>query len=71
MPGCPFCLKVIHYLKENEISIPLKDTSSFPEFREELLKKGGKTQVPCLFIGDIAKYESDDIIDWLKENYKK
>ena len=39
--------------------------------RDELIKIGGDSQVPCLTIDGQAMYESDDIIDWLKENYKK
>ena len=36
----------------------------------ELIQIGGKTQVPCLIIDGQALYESDDIIDWLKKNYR-
>lgn len=33
-------------------------------------KIGGKTQVPCLVIDGKPLYESLDIIEWLKTNYK-
>ncbi len=71
MPTCPFCQKVIAYMKKNDIEVPMKNTLSNQEFRQELLGIGGKTQVPCLVIDGKALYESDDIIVWFKENWKK
>ncbi len=71
MPTCPFCQKVISYMKKNDIEVPMKDTMSNQSFRQELLKIGGKTQVPCLVIDGKALYESDDIIVWFKDNWKK
>ena len=56
-------------MKENNISFPIKDVSASSEIREELLAVGGKTQVPCLVIDGKALYESDDIIQWLKNNW--
>ncbi|MCB1082565.1 MAG: glutaredoxin [Chlamydiia bacterium] len=66
-PTCPFCQKVLDYLESIEEEIPLKNIDEDPKAREELLHLGGKTQVPCLFIDDKPLYESDDIIDWIKE----
>jgi len=71
MPSCPFCQKVLSYMKKNDIEIPLKDTYSNRSYSQELLKIGGKTQVPCLVIDGKALYESDDIIAWFKDNWKK
>lgn len=71
MPSCPYCQKVISYMRKNDIEVPMKDTMSNPEYRQELLKIGGKTQVPCLVIDGKALYESDDIITWFKDNWKK
>ena len=68
--GCPYCAKVRRYLEQRRISVPMKDTNANPSFREELLKLGGKAQVPCLVIDGQALYESDDIIEWFKNNYK-
>ncbi len=39
--------------------------------RNALIEVGGSPQVPCLFIDGRAMYESSDIIEWLKENYKR
>jgi glutaredoxin len=70
MPTCPFCQKVIAFMKKNDIEIPMKDINE-GENRQELLMLGGKTQVPCLVIDGKAMYESDDIITWFKDNAKK
>ena len=68
--GCPFCQKVLRYLESKDIKVTLKDTHEKEQFRQELLKAGGKTQVPCLVVDGRALYESDDIVEWLKRNYK-
>ena len=65
--GCPYCQSVRDYMAANNITIPLKDIRKTPAFREELIRIGGKPQVPCLVIDGKALYESDDIIQWLKE----
>lgn len=71
MPTCPFCQKVLGFMKKNDIEVTLKDTLSNESFRQELMKIGGKTQVPCLVIDGKPLYESEDIIIWFKENLKK
>ena len=35
------------------------------EYKQRLIKDGGKMQVPCLFIDGRPMYESDDIAKWL------
>lgn len=69
-PTCPFCKKVIKYIDEAGIIVPLEDTSD-EEKATELINLGGKKQVPCLVIDGKALYESDDIIEWLKLNGSK
>jgi len=64
---CPFCIKVLHYMDQNHISIPLKSVEDIDNY-EELLKIGGKGQVPCLVIDGKPLYESDDIIRWFEKN---
>ena len=66
--SCPYCAKVLRFMQSRNIEIPLKDTTN-PENREELIRIGGKGQVPCLVIDGKALYESMDIIDWLQNNY--
>ena len=66
-PSCSYCLKVLNFMKQNSITIPLKNKNDEPN-RQELVKIGGKPQVPCLIIDGEALYESNDIIEWLKLN---
>jgi len=65
--GCPYCQKVKDYLKSAGITVSMKDIRENPAWRDELIKIGGKPQVPCLTIGPQALYESSDIIDWFKK----
>lgn len=64
--SCPYCQRVMGFIRDQEIQVPLKDISN-SDFLDELIRVGGKRQVPCLFIDGKALYESDAIIDWLKE----
>ena len=66
--ACPFCVKVRRFMKKNNISIKTKDARRNQDFANELIKGGGKLQVPCLKIdGDEIRwmYESKDIIIFL------
>ena len=62
--GCPYCIKVERFMKERGIEIPLQNTSD-PDVVKFLVEKGGKEQVPCLFIDGEPLYESSDIIAYL------
>lgn len=68
---CGYCRKVLHYLDQNNISIPLKNVSENSGTREELITIAGKTQVPCLVINGNPLHESDAIIEWFKNNWSK
>jgi len=70
-PNCPFCKKVLRYLQDHPHNVSLKNISSDPIAKEELFHIGGKVQVPCLFIDGTPLYESQYIIDWLKEDSKE
>lgn len=71
MPGCQYCQKVLRFMEQKGIKLPMmKNTGADPKLREELIKIGGKGQVPCLVINGRPMYESDDIIEWLSENWK-
>ncbi|OGX28221.1 MAG: glutaredoxin [Omnitrophica WOR_2 bacterium RIFCSPHIGHO2_01_FULL_52_10] len=70
-PTCPYCQKVLGFMDQNGISVPLKNREETPRIRQELVDIGGKPQVPCLIIDGKALYESDDIIQWFKKNWKK
>ena len=66
MDGCPYCNKVINYLKTTSLEYRLLDISE-KQYLQELLSTGGKEQVPFMVDTDNGKkmYESDDIIEYL------
>ena len=66
---CPFCRKVINYIKESgRMDVEFCDIHKSDDNKKTLLEIGGKEQVPCLFIDGKPLYESEDIITWLKEH---
>ena len=66
---CPYCQKVTGFIENNNIQIEKRDIENAGH-KKELIEKGGKSQVPCLFIDDEPLYESDVIIDYLKQEFK-
>ena len=70
LESCPYCRKVINYLQDNKINFLIKDISD-SKYRTELIAFGGKEQVPYLYDSDTKTglYESDDIINFLKNKY--
>lgn len=66
---CYFCQKVLMNLHgRDDLNIELRSTSE-RQHAADLMKGGGKTQVPCLRIdggsGNVQwMYESDDIIQY-------
>lgn len=71
MERCPFCKKVIQYMKRNNIEdVEMVDIEADPKNKDELIALGGMYQVPMLLIDGKPLYESDDIIKWFKENYQ-
>jgi glutaredoxin 3 len=71
LQSCPYCARVRDFLKSEHIEVPMKEIRENPAYRDELIKIGGKGQVPCLVIDGHALYESMDIIKWFQTNYKK
>ena len=67
-PTCPYCIKVMSFMDENGIAIPLRDIEADEDAAKTLVAVGGKRQVPCLFIDSQPLYESGDIIEWLRDN---
>ncbi|MEF9926113.1 MAG: glutaredoxin [Raoultibacter sp.] len=63
--ACPYCQKVFRFIEANSSEVTLRDIVKDPEARAELLRVGGKAQVPCLFIDGKPLYESSDIIAYL------
>ncbi|MCI5674837.1 MAG: glutaredoxin [Firmicutes bacterium] len=66
-PECPFCKKVIQFMERRDIKLEMKNIHE-KENLDKLIEVGGMNQVPCLFIDGKAIYESDDIIQFLKDN---
>ena len=69
--SCPYCLMVRAVMWWYGIRMPLKDILFHADNRAELIRGGGKAQVPCLRIetekGEVSwMYESIDIIRYLK-----
>lgn len=70
LESCPYCKKVIDFFNDNCIEY-LKNDVTNPLFKAELIKLGGKEQVPFLYDTEkeITMYESDDIVDYIKNNF--
>jgi len=73
--ACPFCVKIRRQLKRHALNIEVRDAKNNPAFKDELIREGGKHQVPCLRIEDDAKnviwlYESKDISTYLQTELK-
>lgn len=66
--ACPYCQKVLRFMEENKITMDTRDTAQ-PGNQNDLVRIGGKKQVPCLIIEGRPLYESDDIVAYLKENF--
>ena len=71
-PTCPFCQRVLGEVEDMGLRMDLKDISSDPLLRAELIERGGKQQVPYLVDSETAveMYESADIIDYLMHTYR-
>lgn len=67
-PICPYCIKVMSFMEENGITVPLRNIEADEDAAKTLVTVGGKRQVPCLFIDGRPLYESGDIIEWLRAN---
>ena len=63
LPSCPFCVKVRRSIKREGLKIELRTISDKNDYREELIREGGKRTVPCLRIE-----KSDGQIQWLYES---
>ncbi len=58
--SCPYCVKVLRFLDANGITLDLRDTMQ-PGNQNDLVRIGGKKQVPCLVIKGRPLYESEDM----------
>ncbi|WP_232501750.1 glutathione S-transferase N-terminal domain-containing protein [Eggerthella sp. YY7918] len=53
-------------MDENKITLDTRDILQ-PGNQNDLVRIGGKKQVPCLVIGRNALYESEDIVAYLRD----
>ncbi len=71
LPSCLFCWRVRFAAWRMGIHLPMKNLILSPAAHSELVREGGKMQVPCLRIEESEKvrwlYESADIIAYLKQ----
>ncbi len=63
LPSCPFCVKVRRSIKREGLKIELRTISGKNDYREELIREGGKRTVPCLRIE-----QADGQVQWLYES---
>ena len=71
---CPFCIKVRQEISRLSLNIKRIDAQHEGPGRQELLKGGGQTKVPCLKITDKAGktqwlYDSEKIIAYLRGRF--
>ena len=67
---CPYCTLVTDFIERHNISnIEIHNTQWDPEEHMKLKQQYGKSQIPLLLINDSPRYESSDIIKYLKEHY--
>ena len=71
--SCPYCAKVRRAFEELGVDYVIKPMPDGSGRRGELLKLGGKEQVPFLHdtARDVKMYESEDIIQYVTEHYGK
>ncbi|OUS28623.1 hypothetical protein A9Q99_11460 [Gammaproteobacteria bacterium 45_16_T64] len=68
--SCPFCQFTLQALEKADVEVALRHIHRTPNYRSELIKQGGKAQVPCLKIDTVQGestwlYESSDIIRFI------
>jgi glutathione S-transferase len=68
--GCRFCAHVLAVVAELGLTVEEKNVAD-PGVTEELIRLGGKKQEPYLVDGEVAMYESDAIVEYLREHYSK
>jgi glutathione S-transferase len=72
--SCPYCRRVRDEMRRLDISIEIRDVQKDRSWRDDLIERGGMSQVPCLRIrnddGSVTwMYESLDIIAYLRKHF--
>lgn len=60
---CPYCIKVRRVLRQLRLDLELRNISTSPANRLQLVQGGGKSMVPCLRIR-----RTDGSYEWLYES---
>lgn len=73
-PGCPYCGRVEAAISRLGLQLERHNILSDVDSQAELIREGGKRQVPCLRIrhpesGDEWLYESSSIIQYLNSRF--
>jgi len=73
-PTCPFCVIVLDVIESIGLALELRNIFANTEWRQELIREGGRSTVPCLRIEhDVDEpqwmYESQEIIHYLKTEF--
>lgn len=73
--SCPFCAYTRSAINHIDIEVEERDIARSPAYRAELIKGGGRAQVPCLRIESNEEvrwlYESQDIVRYLQRQAAK
>jgi glutaredoxin len=71
--SCPYCVKVRRFIDQIGVrsQVAYHDIETDPKAHERLMKLNQDDQVPCLVMDGKPMLESDDIVAWLKEYFKK
>ena len=69
--SCPYCQKVLRHAEELGFNLQQRDIRLDKTAWATLLREGGKTTVPCLFIDGKAMYESADIMRYLSNDVRR
>ncbi|MBC7691598.1 MAG: glutathione S-transferase N-terminal domain-containing protein [Methylotenera sp.] len=70
LQDCPFSAKVRDFVEKNDLKdqITYHDVGENEDDMKALVELTDDEQVPCLVVEGRPIHESDEIIDWLKEN---
>ena len=65
---CFFCQKVLNELNTLGAKVDYKNIYENQNNLQKLFSETGRKTTPCLFINGSPMFESQDIIDWLRDN---
>jgi glutaredoxin 3 len=66
--SCPFCQYVMSVIEDLNLKIEMKNILRDQSNLKRLVNDTGRRTVPCLYIDNVPMFESQDIMEWLKDN---